>query len=75
MEYRIEYDPVADVAYVKIKEGKTVDSTELNKDIIVDFNEKGEIIGLEILNFSRSNINLNEILIKGIESIASVLTT
>jgi len=67
VEYRIEYDPVADALYIKIKDDKVAYSTEANDNIIVDFNEKGEVVGLEILHFSKSKVNLNELVIKGIE--------
>ncbi len=68
MEYRFEYDPVADALYIKTRSGKIVDSIEAKKDVIFDLGEEGEVIGVEILNFSKSNIDLKKILIKGIET-------
>lgn len=64
MEYRIEYDPIADALYIKIREDKVAYSTEVNDNIIVDFNEKGEVVGLEILHFSRSKVNLNKFTVR-----------
>ncbi len=68
MEYKVKYDPTADALYIKIKEDKIKDTTEIDTNIIVDYNEKGEIIGIEILNFSKTKINLNQLITKGIEA-------
>ena len=68
MEYKVKYDPTADALYIKIKEDKIKDTAEIDTNIIVDYNEKGEIIGIEILNFSKTKINLNQLITKGIEA-------
>ena len=68
MEYCFEYDPVTDALCIKIRSGKIVDGIEAKKDVIFDLGKKGEIIGVEILNFSKSDIDLKKILIKGIET-------
>ncbi|MEM1575722.1 MAG: DUF2283 domain-containing protein [Nitrososphaerota archaeon] len=52
--------------------GKVFDSLEINENIILDLNEKHEIIGIEVLNFSKTKINLNEIITKGIETIVKI---
>ncbi|RLE94450.1 MAG: hypothetical protein DRN04_03410 [Thermoprotei archaeon] len=49
---------------LKIKDGKVVCSTEANDNIIVDFNEKGEVVGLEILYFSKSKVNLSKFIVR-----------
>jgi uncharacterized protein YuzE len=51
VEYRVEYDPLADALYIKVKEGEVSDSLELREGLIVDIDDKGEVIGIEILNF------------------------
>ena len=72
MEYRIDYDPSADALYIKIREDKIADSLEITDKIIVDLNEKKEIIGIEILNFSQTKIDLNKLVIKGIETVVQM---
>jgi uncharacterized protein YuzE len=51
---RIEYDQEADAAYVylvdKIKDGEAKKTIVLNEDIILDFNDKDKLLGIEILN-------------------------
>ncbi len=66
-ELHITYDPTADTLYVRTKDDEVDDSIEVGEEIIVDYNAKGEIIGLEILNFSKRKISLNDIVVKGIE--------
>ena len=73
MEYRLEYDSIADALYIRVRDDKVHDTIEVSKNIIVDLNDKGEIIGIEILNFSKSKINLNELVIKGIEAVVQMI--
>ena len=61
MKYRVTYDPVADALYVKVMDGTVSDSVEIREDVVADFNEKGEIIGVEVLNFSRSPVDVPDI--------------
>ena len=51
-KYVIDYDPQADAAYIKINGGKIEESLEVNEGLIIDINQKGQLIGVEILNFS-----------------------
>lgn len=54
---RIRYDREADAAYIykkyPIKKGEAKKTIELNENIIVDFDHKGKLLGIEILNASR----------------------
>lgn len=58
---KLEYDKEADAAYVClvgiIKRGEVKKTVELNENIILDFDNKGKILGIEILNAS---ITLNK---------------
>lgn len=69
MEYRVSYDPVADALYVRARDDKIADSLEINEGMIVDFNEHGEVVGVEILNFSKSNVDLDRIVKEGLETL------
>ena len=71
-ELRVSYDKVADALYIRVKEGKVSDSVEVNERIIADLNERGEIIGLEILNFSKSGVDLDKLVREGVESVARI---
>jgi uncharacterized protein YuzE len=63
---KISYDPKHDVMYLKLTDGKIVDTIEVEKNILIDYGEQGEMIGIEIINASghtRTN-PLHEIVIK-----------
>ena len=71
-EYRIKYDPSADALYISIREDKIAYSDEISDGIIVDYNEKGDVIGIEILEFSKKKVNLNELIVKGFKVLVSI---
>ncbi len=71
-ELRVSYDRVADALYIRLREGKVSDSIELNEGIVVDLDERGEIVGLEIINFSKSGVDLDKIIREGVESVAKI---
>jgi len=49
----IKYNKITDSVYIKLTEGKVAESDEDKKDIILDFDDSGNIIGIEILNASK----------------------
>jgi len=65
----VKYDRAADSLYIKLKEGKVVESDEVAPGVILDFDEKGEVIGVEIVEFSKRRIDLSEIVLKGPEAL------
>lgn len=48
------YDPDADAAYVRLGEGRIVDSEEIAPNLIVDYDANDRIVGLEILHVSKT---------------------
>lgn len=54
---KFEYDKGADAAYIyfeyPIKAGQAKNSVELNENIILDFDNKGKLLGVEILDASK----------------------
>lgn len=71
MEIRVSCDKVADALYIRLRDDKVVDSDEVAPGIIVDFNDKGEIVGIEVLRFSRRNIDLKKLVIEGPEALVA----
>ncbi len=49
---KIEYDSVADALYIRIKSGR-VFKTKRNGFCLTDFDKKGLLLGLEVLNYSK----------------------
>lgn len=70
-KYTIEYDTEADAAYIKLmeSEGDVKDTVEFNDGMQADLDAKGNVIGIEILNFSKRNVPVTELIAKGIENI------
>ena len=54
---KLEYDKEADAAYIyleyPIKKGQAKNTIELNENIMLDFDSKGKLLGVEILNASK----------------------
>lgn len=54
---KFEYDKEVDAAYVyleyPIKNGEVKRTIELNENIILDFDKKGKLLGMEVLNASK----------------------
>lgn len=46
---KIEFDPQADTAYIELAEGEVRYSKQLEPEVIGDFDEHGQLLGLEIL--------------------------
>lgn len=67
VEFRVKYDKVGDALYIKIRDDKVFESEEIEPGIIVDYNKKGEIIGIEVLWFSRRKFDLSKAVIEGPE--------
>ncbi len=45
----LEYDPSCNALYIKIKKGKVAESEPISDDLIVDIDQEGEILGIELL--------------------------
>ena len=48
MVRRVYYDPEADILYIMLREGPVEDTVEAGEDVLIELDEKGEIIGIEI---------------------------
>jgi len=54
---KLEYDKDVDAAYIylvdDLNDGQVTKTIELNENIIFDFDNKGKLLGMEILNASK----------------------
>jgi len=48
----INYDKLADVAYIRLNKGKVKKTIKLRDRLIVDVDKNDKILGIEILDFS-----------------------
>lgn len=50
---RFDYDPEVDALYLRQAESKVLESEEVQPGIILDFDESGNVVGVEVLNASK----------------------
>ncbi len=50
---KLEFDPIADAAYLEISGLDVESSKEIQPGIIADYDENGQIVGIEILHVSK----------------------
>jgi len=55
---KIKYDSGADAMYIKLRDDKVDHTKELDENTIIDFNKKGQVIGMEILFVKERNPGL-----------------
>ncbi len=70
-ELRIKYDRIADAIYIRLKDEKVVESDEVAPGVIVDLNEKNEIVGIEVLWVSKRKLDLMKLIVEGPEALVS----
>jgi len=50
---RVHFDQSADAIYFRLDDSSIIESEEVKPGIILDFNERSEIVGIEILNVGK----------------------
>ncbi len=71
---KIEYSKEADALYVYFKEEFVAKSKEIEDGVVIDFDEKGQLIGIEVLDVSQrfslsdiANVNIENLPIEMIK--------
>lgn len=49
---KIEYSKDVDALYIRLREAKIADSMDIEEGVTIDLDEKGHIVGIEILDAS-----------------------
>ncbi|MCL4550540.1 MAG: DUF2283 domain-containing protein [Bacteroidetes bacterium] len=57
---KLNYYPETDSLYINLSEKKSVDSKEVAKDVVIDLDESGTIVGIDIDHASKI-INLQKL--------------
>jgi len=65
---KIAYSKEADAIYVYFKEDFVAKSKEIEDGIVIDFDEKGQLIGIEVLDVSQ-RFSLSDIVNINIENL------
>lgn len=65
---RIEYSKDIDALYIRLREAKIADSMDIEEGVAADLDEKGHIVGIEILDVSE-RLELSELVNISIENL------
>ena len=65
---KIEYSKEADAIYVYFKEDFVASSREIEDGVVIDFDDKGQLIGIEVLDVSQ-RFSLSDIVNVNIENL------
>jgi uncharacterized protein YuzE len=55
---RLHVDKEADALYLRLDDSKIVESDEVAPGVILDYNDKNEVVGVEMLYLSKRSPNL-----------------
>ena len=50
---KLEFDPIADAAYLEFSSAEIEESKEIQPGIIADYDKDGHMVGIEILSVSK----------------------
>ena len=56
---RLRVDKDADALYLRLDDSKIVESEEVSPGVVLDFNERNQVVGIEMLNLSQRTPNLD----------------
>ncbi len=56
------YDHTTDALYIRFSDRRISESMEIDERIIVDYGKDGSIVGIEILDYSKRNFDLNKLI-------------
>ncbi len=65
---KIEYSKDVDALYIRLREAKISDSMDIEEGVTVDLDDKGHIVGIEILDASEK-LELSELVNISIENL------
>lgn len=54
---KVKYDKETDILYITLSNEKIEVSDEDKKGVILDYSKSGNLVGIEVLNASKSSIN------------------
>lgn len=56
---KLKVDEKADALYFRLDDSKIAESEEVSPGVVLDFNEKNQVVGVEILNLSKRTPKIN----------------
>ncbi len=52
---KLEYDKETDALYLKFSDNQIIDSEEIAPDLICDYDEMNQVVGIEVLGLTHKN--------------------
>ena len=65
---RINYSKEADAFYLRFNDNTVVESDEVSKDIVIDYDSEGGIVAIEVL-FASEKANVEELVIQAFNKV------
>jgi len=65
---RMHYSQDADAIYIRLKEDPIHNTDEVAENIIMDFDAKGNVIGIEIL-FASERVDVSELIVQSFDKV------
>ena len=69
---KLTYYPETDSLYIDLSEKTSVESTEISEGIVLDYDDEGKLVGIDIDNAS-SKVKLKELIINRLPSESKML--
>jgi uncharacterized protein YuzE len=64
----MHYSRDADAIYIRLKENDIYNTDEVTEDIVMDFDDKGNVIGIEILSVSEK-VDVRELIVQSFDKV------
>ena len=67
---KLHVDPEADALYLRLNESKIIDSEEVSPGVVLDYDAKDEVVGVEILHLSKrtSPVDIDRLIFQTLKS-------
>ena len=56
---RLHVDKEADALYLRLDDSKIIESEEVSPGVVLDFNKRNQVVGIEMLNLSQRSPKLD----------------
>jgi uncharacterized protein YuzE len=56
---KLKIDKENDAIYFRLDDSRIIESEEIEKGIVFDYNQSGDVVGIEILNISQRSDKIN----------------
>lgn len=56
---KLKVDEKTDALYLRLDDSKIVESEEVSRGIVLDYNDKNQVVGIEVLHLSTRTPKLN----------------